>query len=250
MKRFKKILATVMCIVIMLTAAPLSGFVGMELNLDWFDFSTKASAATYSGKCGSNITWSLDTSTGELVISGSGAMYNYSYSSSVPWYNYSSAIKNITIGDSVTSISDYAFHYCSNLTSITIGNSVTSIGSYTFRYCTSLTSVTIPDSVTSIGKSAFGDCTSLTSITIPDSVTSIGYEAFSNCTSLTSVTIGSSVISIDDSAFEGCSKLVFELKKDSYVETYAKNNSIPYTYIYDGSEEKTVSVKVTSKLSF
>ena len=84
MKILKKAIATVMCIVIMLTAAPLSGFVGLELNLDWLDFSTKASAATYSGKCGANLTWSLDTSTGELVISGSGAMYNYSSPLSVP----------------------------------------------------------------------------------------------------------------------------------------------------------------------
>lgn len=138
MRRFKKTLATVMCIIMILTVAPLSGFVGFDVNIDWFDFSTKASAATYSGKCGANLTWSLDTSTGELVISGSGAMYNYSYSSSVPWYNYSSAIKNITIGDSVTSISDYAFHYCSNLTSIIIGNSVTSIGSNRFVIATAL----------------------------------------------------------------------------------------------------------------
>ncbi len=68
-----------------------------------------------------------------------------------------------------------------------IGNSVTSIGNYAFYECTSLTSVTIPESVTSIGGDAFYGCSSLTSITIPESVTSIGYYAFYGCSSLTDV---------------------------------------------------------------
>ena len=92
MRRFKKTLATVMCIIMILTAAPLSGFVGMELNLDWInfdwlDFTPKASAATYSGTCGKNLTWSLDTSTGELVIGGTGAMNDYSYYAERDWYD-------------------------------------------------------------------------------------------------------------------------------------------------------------------
>ena len=45
MKTFKKILASLMVAVMVLTAAPLSGFVGMKLNLDWLDFTPKASAA-------------------------------------------------------------------------------------------------------------------------------------------------------------------------------------------------------------
>lgn len=83
MKKNKKLLASLMVAVMILTAAPLSGFVGMELNLDWINFdwlgfNTKASAATYSGTCGDNLTWTFDDETGELVISGTGAMYDYS----------------------------------------------------------------------------------------------------------------------------------------------------------------------------
>ena len=77
------------------------------------------------------------------------------------------------------------YAYFTGLTSVTIGNSVTSIGDYAFNRCYGLTSITIPNSVTSIGSSAFSNCTGLTSITIPNSVTSIGDWAFGGCTSLT-----------------------------------------------------------------
>ena len=51
-----------------------------------------------------------------------------------------------------------------------IGNSVTTIEDYAFDYCSSLTSVNIPNSVTSIGRSAFSNCSSLTSVTINNSI--------------------------------------------------------------------------------
>jgi len=59
---------------------------------------------------------------------------------------------------------------CTSLTSVTIGNSVTSIGEWAFDGCTSLTSVTIPNSVTSIGKGAFYNC-SLTRVTFQGTIT-------------------------------------------------------------------------------
>ena len=96
-------------------------------------------------------------------------------------------ITGYTIGDSVTTIGNYAFFRCGSLTSVTIPDSVTTIGDAAFDGCSSLTSVTIPDSVTTIGRIAFCACHSLTSVTIPDSVTTIGSWAFSYCSSLTSI---------------------------------------------------------------
>ena len=163
--------------------------------------------ATYSGVCGENVTWTLDTSTGELTISGTGAMTEYSYYSSIPWYSYRTSVKTVSIRSGVTTICDRAFYNCANLTSVTIPDSVTTIGSYAFYYCTSLTSVTIPDGVTSIGSYAFRSCTSLTSVTIGKGVTSIGDYAFNYCTGLTSVTIPDSVTSIGSYAFQSCTNL-------------------------------------------
>lgn len=65
----------------------------------------------------------------------------------------------------VTTIGKEAFHNCTALRKVTIPNSVTSIGTSAFKDCSGLTSVTIPNSVTKIGWSAFAGCSGLTSVT-------------------------------------------------------------------------------------
>ena len=203
-KAFRKTLASILVAVMVLTAAPLSGIA----DFDWGKlFAVKVSAVTTpaSGSCGDNVTYTFNSSTGLLTISGTGAMKDYSYSGS-PFYNNNS-IKSIVINKGVTSIGNYAFRDCTGLTSITIPNSVTSIGDFAFYNCEGLTSITIPNSVTSIGDFAFDNCTGLTNVTIPDSVTSINASAFSGCTGLTNVTIPDSVTSIGSSAFKGCTGL-------------------------------------------
>jgi uncharacterized repeat protein (TIGR02543 family) len=98
-------------------------------------------------------------------------------------------LKNLIIGNNVTSIGNEAFYGCTGLTTIEIPGSVTSIGNYAFSGCTGLTTIEIPESVTSIGDSAFSYCTGLTSVTFQGTskVTSIGDSSFSGCTGLTSV---------------------------------------------------------------
>ena len=182
-----------------------------------------AQAAT-SGTCGDNLTWTLDDN-GTLTISGEGAMANWSSSSYVPWYSSRDSIQDVIIGNSVTSIGDWAFWCCSSLTSVTIPDSVTSIGGSAFCYCSSLESVVIPDSVTSIGEGAFYDCRSLESAVIPDSVTSIGSNAFSACSSLTSIEIPYSVTSIGSYAFCYCSSLT-SISVDINNQYYSSENGI------------------------
>ncbi len=138
-----------------------------------------------SGTCGENLTWDLKD--GVLTISGIGVMYDFGYRD-VPWYLYRSSITEVSIGNSVTSIGDYAFYGCTGLMNVTIPNSVTTIGNSAFEGCSGLTSITIPNSVTTIGNSAFEYCSGLTSITIPKNVTSIGDGAFYFCSNLISVT--------------------------------------------------------------
>ena len=114
-----------------------------------------AKAETKTGTCGENVTYSLDSSTGELTISGTGKMDDYqNYDDGFSPFFYNHDIKTITINSGVTSIGDGAFESCENLTSVTIPDSVTSIGWGAFVGCASLISVTISDNVTSIGDSA------------------------------------------------------------------------------------------------
>ena len=143
-----------------------------------------------SGICGDNLTWSYNSTTHVLTITGSGAMNDFSFTNSIanniPWYSYGSEITSVSFPNGLTSIGRYAFYGCTGLTSVTIPNSVTSIGYSAFFYCTGLTNVIIGNSVTSIGNQAFGYCSGLTSIDIPSSVTSMG-SAFFQCKGLTSV---------------------------------------------------------------
>ena len=165
------------------------------------------------GVCGANLVWKLDDE-GVLIISGTGAMSDYAYTTSsngviveTPWGDYATDISYVVLDDGVTSIGDLAFGGCSSLTSITIPDSVTSIGQSAFIDCSSLTSITIPGSVTSIGQSAFSRCSSLISVTISEGVTSIWGYAFSDCSSLTSITIPNSVTTIGADTFENCNNL-------------------------------------------
>src|SRR5574344_1563092 len=185
--------------------------------------SASSWAQTVSGTCGKvnakDITWSYDTDTKTLTISGTGDMKNY-VSETTPWNAYLSSITSVVIESGVTSIGNYAFSTCSGLKSVSIPDGVTSIGTRAFHACSGLTFVSIPNSVTSIANTAFDNCTALTSVSLPSSVTSIECNAFSSCRGLQSISIPSSVTSIGLNAFSSCSRL-----KDVYY-----NTTTPMTY--------------------
>ena len=70
-------------------------------------------------------------------------------------------IESITIPDSVTSISDYAFYKAPNLKTAIIGNSVWFLGKGAFRGCTKLSSVTFGNSIANIETMAFDGCVAI-----------------------------------------------------------------------------------------
>ncbi len=186
-----------------------SAYVGLsEVDFDSI-FAVKAEAAS-SGKCGKNLTWTLDNN-GTLTISGKGEMYDYYHQEGkyTPWCDMASYIVTVVIKKGVTSIGCCAFSNCGNLTSVSIPDGITIIGDYAFNGCVSLASVSIPYGVTSIGREAFNYCRSITSITIPDSVTFINGFAFGNCASLESITIPDSVTDMIGFTFVECTSLTY-----------------------------------------
>ena len=141
---------------------------------------------------------------------------------------YCNLLKEVQIGENVSSIGTYAFYNCYSLTSITIPDGVTVIDLYVFIRCYSLTSVTIPDGVTVIGGRAFSGCYSLTSITIPDGVTVINSNAFDSCYSLTSITIPDGVTVIDNYIFSGLYSLASVTIPDGVTDI--NRNAFQYCY--------------------
>lgn len=149
-------------------------------------------------------------------------LVNYSF--------YSSNLKKIVVGESVSKIGWSVFSNCDNLTDITLYAKITSLGRYIFSNCDSLESITIPEeiAVLSIGMfsscknlktvvlhdklkiindSAFAYCSNLSEIAIPTSVYSIGRYAFRNCENLETIEIPSQVETIDFSTFQDCTGL-------------------------------------------
>lgn len=100
-------------------------------------------------------------------------------------------------------------------------------------------SYAIPSGVTRVEGGAFMGCKNLTAVTIPSSVTDLGdgplsgwgYGVFKECSNLTSVSIPSSVAQIGLYAFDDCPKLTLYGISDSYAQTYANANTIPFKTI-------------------
>ena len=173
-----------------------------------------------SGKCGDNVTWTLDNS-GLLTISGQGEMYD----GKGGWEKYDvyrvvveegvtrvgkdsfniGTIKSVTLPETLESIGDSAFSW-TVITSITLPDGLKTIGSSAFR-STQLKEVTIPDSVTSIGNRMFMDCYSLEKVTLSENISAIPEWCFHGCVKLSEINVPSSVQVIRSEAFRGCSAL-------------------------------------------
>lgn len=148
-----------------------------------FDDHTNVIWASVGGTCGENLTWTLDTDTGVLTISGEGDMTSYG------WWRYTEQIRELVVQEGVTGICKYAFDGCTALKTVELPDSLQTIGNSAFYDCTALESITLPANLQTIGNSAFYGCTALKSIVLPESLQTIGNKAFSDCTGLTEVYI-------------------------------------------------------------
>lgn len=199
---FKKVLCSLLVVVMCLTMAPLQGFV--DFDWSWFDFGIKASAAT--GQCGDNVYWDFNPKTGELIISGSGDMWNFEWYTdytTTPFWDLRGKITRVVVEEGVTSIGALAFERCglSNMMTVILPESVTRIGAAAFAHCYALRNIIIPSGVTYIEDQVFRYCESITEIIIPDGVTRIGELAFAWCDGLKKITIPASVTYVGLEAF-------------------------------------------------
>lgn len=159
------------------TADPL--YAGSELIIE------DASHVIIKGFCGENAEYTLNISSGVLIISGSGEMTDYEQIYDAPWFEHRSVITKIVVEEGITSIGNAAFSGCENLETVSLPDSLTEIGVGAFAV-TGIKEIELPENLTTIGMGAFMD-SMLTRVTIPASVTSIGNIAFSGCMALLEV---------------------------------------------------------------
>ena len=239
------------------------------------------SAETVSGTCGDKLTWTLDTASGMLTISGQGEMKDS------PWSQHKSSITQVVINEGCTNITASAFARCDRLTVVSLPTSVKEVGggafasctalrsinldfvsaigerafeeclaltevkmtqeltqiySYAFAYCKALSKVTFSDKLTTIGALAFYGCSSLQTVTIPNSVTSIDESAFCACIGMTSINIGTGVTELGDSAFSNCEKLISVRIPDKVTELFRECRSLKEVHI--GASVARVDIEV------
>lgn len=185
-------------------------------------FSSIALADDFSGTCGTNVNWKLES--GVLTISGSGDMIDYSEMYPAPWYNYATIIQRVVIENGVESVGNMAFYKCTNLTTVVLAESVRILGSLAFSDCGSLVQIYMPK-VQEMGWACFYDCKALVNIDLPSTLTFIGDKAFYGCRNLAGITIPESVTHLGNSAFTYCSNMV-------YANVLGSIDQIPYWTFY------------------
>ena len=143
-----------------------------------------------SGKCGTNLTWTLDPDAGELTVSGKGKMPDFNTYDQVyaPWWEHKDKIQSVQIESGVTYVGAFAFTQCGNLTALALSDTLEGIGKQAFDQC-AIAELTLPEGLKTIGESAFS-WNPLKTLVIPDSVTFVDAGAFDCNGQLQSVTIG------------------------------------------------------------
>ena len=127
MKTTNKILSIILAILMVISIIPI----------------TAIAASATSGKLGDNLTWSYNTTSHILTISGYGNMQNYSVSR-YPWKEYNDEILKVIISDGITTIGNSAFESCRRLTRVEMPSiHLGKLGICAFGGCVSLEEINL-----------------------------------------------------------------------------------------------------------
>ena len=119
---------------------------------------------------------------------------------------YGTKFNNVTIGETVAEVGDYAFAGCNTIENVELGTNVAALGKSAFEGCTALQAANIPAGIVTIGESAYSGCSAIKAVALGEAsqLTTIGNKAFNGCTAVESVVLPANVASIGTSAFVGC----------------------------------------------
>lgn len=111
------------------------------------------------------------------------------------------ALTNIEIPGSVTTIEEKTFYGCIGLLSVDIPEGVIEISDNAFCGCTGVTSLSLPSTLVTIKDHAFQKLDKLTSLVLPENIKTVGSYAFAQCAGLAEIDIPASIEVIKNLAF-------------------------------------------------
>ncbi len=144
-------------------------------------------------------------------------------------------LSEINFSKNVSAINSCAFDGCSELVSVQLPPRLESIGYYAFRG-TYITSITIPKTVTSCSEDysdngPFAGATQVKTVIFEDGMEKIPdyvLESDDYTSYVEKVVIPASVTEIGDYSFYKCNNITIYGYTNSYAETYANENNIPF----------------------
>lgn len=153
------------------------GFFGADEEEGETDGLTEADAS--GGKCGANVTWSLEN--GVLTIEGTGNMYDFVVEGDEdtelkdgvvlqPWENYAYSINEVVVKDGVSLIGYAAFSNLPRLTKAVFSDSVQYVGPLVFANDNALTEISLGNNMKEIYYGAFYG-TAIRNLVLPSTVT-------------------------------------------------------------------------------
>ena len=135
----------------------------------------------FSGSCGAegdHVIWTLDTNSGVLTLSGSGATKDLPWTYdpdrrerayTPEWSRWRTFVQTVVIGEGITRIGTGTFYDHPFLTSVTVSGSVTEIGESAFSNCSALSSAGFCGNAPDVlGSFAFRNCAHDLSLLCPD----------------------------------------------------------------------------------
>jgi len=188
------------------------------------------------GSVGENLTWDVDTGSGQLTITGSGSLET---PEEAPWAGYEEAIREILISAGVTDIDPGVFDGCNNLTDILVDDSN--------RNYADQDGILFTKDGTELVKYPGGRSDS--EYTVPGTVDRIGDHAFSGCESLDTLYFTDSMPAFEENAFAGADLTIYYPGGDSSwnpekLENYGGN----ITWIPQYDQPEVLSITADRKI--
>ena len=120
-------------------------------NATWVDAVESAKVEPASGAVNGTINWAIDAS-GNLTITGTGAMPDYAATADRPWDEYKALATTVTVGEGITSVGKLAFNSFTGLERVTLSDTVTNVGYDSFAHCATIPYFKMSKNVTVINQ--------------------------------------------------------------------------------------------------